>query len=298
MVRPHSNVRFGDQEMSLTGRERPVLSRIQRGTYQTLGLAIHFKFQYDTYMSRYFLQHIEKIMRQLISVFKGKIMVNSYRLHHLKDYWQAICVFIALSTTCGGLLSGCETPRISPASLAKASSQQTITLTKEYEYHKKLSFGAEESYALIPGEYQADLVGKEGTFFRGPTNAVVLTILDGNIKLVQSYDGGVFIPFAEAKSAKIYQYVVAKGRGRYFDRSTGLEQLPATSSGQATTELADVATNLVVPPNATPSQTLVGGVSAGIGAAIVQAMISADEGKFIYPESQPTDRSLRDAFGL
>ena len=170
-------------------------------------------------------------------------------------------------------LSGCATGNhyTEPSSLTPASEQKMVYLDKEYNFKWTLNTG-NVTFSLAPGQYIAELIGQGGTFYRGPANAVrEVNRRPGQKTISWQHEGGVFVPTADASAAKLYYYVDSRD--------------PET--------LLDTAIQIAIPPTATPRQALSGGVGAGIGGAIVAAVITQDNGKIFFPPDQPEDSQLR-----
>lgn len=183
--------------------------------------------------------------------------------------------------TLGGCAGGYTfTPPVAPASLERVETPRKITLNNNYDLKTTFANGI-KVFTIVAGEYRAEFHGNGGTYYRGPSYAITEkftqtgNLFGGDRVTSNSYEGGVFVPDTNTEAAKVYFYI---------------------SSNPRQNDLVTTATNIAVPPTATPGQTLQGGIGAGIGAAIVAASIASDNGKLFFPPKQPDDQMLRNAF--
>lgn len=230
---------------------------------------------------------------------------------------------IALLSCACIVLFGCAAPGISRSSLTRAPSGEKLILKADYTYSNTSLFGAISTYSLAAGEYRAEYRGQGGTFFRGKGYPLKYTIVDRRRKIVQSQEGGIFLPERRASAAKIYVYVGAGTRSqlKVYDSISGAEEpLDYTPDGKSSGssardrsvdtssansthaggdyKLVKAAADLETPPVATPKQSIDAGVGAGLGVAIAESLSNGPKaGDLVILKGQPEDDSLRVAVG-
>jgi hypothetical protein len=215
------------------------------------------------------------------------------------------------------VLFGCAAPGISTSSLTPAQSGEILILKNGYTYSKTSPFGAISTFSLVAGEYRAEYRGLGGTFFRGKGYPMKYTIVDRRRKVVQSQEGGIFLPERKASAAKIYVYAGAYSQLKVYDSISGAEEpLDYTSDGKSPGlsardssvntssansapdsgdyKLVKAASDLVTPPVPTPKQSIDAGVGAALGVTIAQSLSSDPKaGDIVFLKGQPEDDSLR-----
>lgn len=211
---------------------------------------------------------------------------------------RKLAILSCLIALAGVIISGCApipSREVDPKSLTAPTATAPLTLTKPYTWIAVQKGSSALRYVLSAGVYTPKLSGPQGTYYRGPTKCVAVvsgTELDSSAFL---RDGGIFISSQGSQSPVIYLHkssdmTTVKVSGAISAPVIHLDKSPDTTTAQ-TNSISDTAQALAVPP-AGPKVTLVNGIGAGIGAAIVQAAILANEGKIMIPDNQPDDEAL------
>ncbi len=167
-------------------------------------------------------------------------------------------------------LVGCaHLPSISQTGLKPASPQSpSVELFQEISFPTRLGWRTAFAVGLAKGIYVPVLEDERGTYFKGPTDCVLITMREGG-KLVDARDGGFWLPKNPAPNQllKIYSYEFTgmEHRAREAANKPAAGSVAAATANQAA----------VSPP---PGMSSVGaGVTAGVVTGVMMAIIEANK---------------------
>ena len=181
--------------------------------------------------------------------------------------------------------AGCS---ISPTNLKPPAREANVHLAKGFVYEASAKMGgARVEQALLPGVYRAVAEDEAGTYHQGPSLCYSVKVLDPGWALraetrgqvLRHQDCGIYVPHDAAAPVRIYVVLGSE-----------------STKGPDPTPSAEVALrNATIPPTASPSAQMRGGVGVGLGVATASALADAEKGNLDFIVYQPEGNALRKA---
>jgi hypothetical protein len=187
-------------------------------------------------------------------------------------------------------LAGCapiQSHDVNPKSLSLPKTDKNIVLTEAYTWVISRKGEHELKYVLSPGAYIPELSSADGTYYRGPEKCVAVVSGTPKDALAFLREGGIFVNSQGELHPIIYLYRSSDHTTVKYSESTS-----ESTTAKHTKSLSHTVQNIASPTTESPKESLTRGVGSGIGAAIVQAAIRANDSMIMVPHNQPVDESL------
>lgn len=181
---------------------------------------------------------------------------------------------------------------INPKRLERVESGRLYSLNEPYVYKSKY-YAQKIEHVLMPGPYVEGFRGKDGTYLVGGENSVEIRVLwsgeDGEYVHTTYAVGGVFLPDDQANLPRMF-----------FIRNAGARSVRTLNGKvqqvwEAGREVPRVESNPTIATNVVPGASP---VAAGVGTAVafglINVLIRAGEGKFVFPKRHKGDPEIRD----
>jgi hypothetical protein len=192
---------------------------------------------------------------------------------------------------CAVLLTGCATD-ITKTNLKPTQTESQFSLPKLYSYEAE-QVGSKLKHSLLPGTYKSWRDDEGGTYYLGPSNCSVTTIIDAGWALRDdavgtsaTANGGIYIPRQKSSPPKIFRIV-----GTLIDRGKlDLSKFEVGGSAEGKPyEIQDLQYMTMAQANMPNASPMAQGLAAGIGGSIVTAMTEAEKGNIQFMKKQPPD---------
>ncbi|MGQ0799437.1 MAG: hypothetical protein ACT4NL_04900 [Pseudomarimonas sp.] len=179
---------------------------------------------------------------------------------------------------------------INPKRLDVIEGGAIYELTEPFVYQTNF-YRSIASYTLVPGNYVEGFRARDGIYLVGGVDSVQIRLeTPGEAESAASItytEGGVFLPNDTNASPRMYFVRHSAPRIEYLRNGV----VHSTRNAQATA--SSVSPNSQIAETAVPGASpVVAGIGTGIAYGLVNAMIRAGEGKFLFPKKHDGDRRI------
>jgi len=159
----------------------------------------------------------------------------------------------------------------------------SITLEEDYLFRADYFTGVVYEYTLSSGVYEAVGLDSKGVYYQGKSDCLTTKVIETSWVLVESAKGkvvsisgcGIYLPSKANKFAKVFSVIGTEKAIREGEIGKAVSPKASTTSFSS------------------QANTIEGGVGVGIGVGIVNAVIEAEKGRYLFVRNQQLSDKLR-----